>query len=160
MNFSPQKIIFSLALSISATAAAANLFSSAPLVSAQISTSVNEKNNVCPITDRFRRWDDFLTHGLSYSDWVSNWKDIFTRNSCQRDDILILQAQMQTVHKQIRSGIFNCNFDGLDDLIQLENRIQTEIEYVRGVVDSDTEKTTGNPDDTIAQNRTRLYRLL
>lgn len=114
----------------------------------------------CPVSQRFHKWGDFVVHGLSYVDWWENWVDIFARNACQRDDIMSLQDQLEKLRQQIREKIYTCNDEGLDDLTAAEGRLQMELMYVRLVVDSDTERATGEPHDILKRNRVRIYREL
>lgn len=111
----------------------------------------------CPVTERFKRWGDFVQHGLSFDDWTQNWKDIFNRNACQREDIVVLQKRLEKTRTQIRQRIFSCNYKALDSLINLEVRLQIELDYIRRIVESDEERSTGNPDETVLRNRTRVY---
>lgn len=111
----------------------------------------------CPVTERFQRWGDFIQHGLSFDDWTENWKDLFKRNACQQEDIIAIQKRLEQTRSKIRQNIFACNYKALDSLINLEVRLQIELDYIRRIVQSDEERTTGNPDDTAVRNRTRVY---
>lgn len=115
----------------------------------------------CPITERFSKWGDFLQYGVSFHDWKANWGDIFGRNACQRDDILVIQKNLENTRSQIREKIFACNFGGVADLIATDLQLETALEYVRESVSNHLERTDGNPDNSvIANDRDTLYRNL
>lgn len=147
-------LIFGFVLSLSLAAGFTAVVMS-PSVSAGVPSGIS--GGTCPVTERFQRWGDFVQHGLSFDDWTENWKDIFNRNACQRDDIVVLQKRLEKTRSQIRQHIFSCNYSAVDPLIGLEVRLQLELDYIRRIVESDEERTTGNPHDSVLRNRTRVY---
>ncbi|MEK7544598.1 MAG: hypothetical protein AAB551_00530 [Patescibacteria group bacterium] len=106
----------------------------------------------CPVTQRYTRWGDFIRYGTSFRDWGANWKDIFGRNACQRDDILAIQKNLEGVRHDIRTKIFNCSAGSLDSLIATNLKLETELEYVRSAVSNHIERTDGNPDNAVIVN--------
>lgn len=94
----------------------------------------------CPINKRFDNWDRFIKDGASFSDFYANWADIFTRNSCQQQDIFSIQKTIEGAENQLRKKIFQCQAGGLAELSTKIHELQFELEYVRHVVDTDDER--------------------
>ncbi len=94
----------------------------------------------CPINARFDNWGRFIKDGASFSDFYSNWGDIFTRNSCQQQDIFAIQKTIEGTQNQLRQKIFQCQSGGLTELSAKIHELQFELEYVRHVVDTDDER--------------------
>lgn len=94
----------------------------------------------CPINSRFDNWGRFIKDGASFSDFYSNWGDIFTRNSCQQQDIFAIQKTIEGIQNQLRQKIFQCQSGGLSELSTKIHELQFELEYVRHVIDTDDER--------------------
>jgi|GEM_PF-2280450 len=94
----------------------------------------------CPVNKRFDNWNRFIKDGASFSDFYENWGDIFTRNSCQQQDILSIQKAIEGAENQLRQKIFQCQAGGLTELSTKIHELQFELEYVRHVIDTDDER--------------------
>lgn len=96
----------------------------------------------CPIDKRFQQWDTFIKDGVSFRDFTSNWGDIVSRNSCQRDDIDELQRQLAGMQNTLRQRIIMCQQTGISGLAAKINDLKVEIEYVRSAINTDDERPT------------------
>lgn len=94
----------------------------------------------CTISKRFDNWDRFIKDGASFSDFTANWADIFTRNTCQQQDILAIQKTIEGAENQLRQKVFQCSSSGLSELSTKIHTLQFELEYVRHVVDTDNDR--------------------
>lgn len=105
----------------------------------------------CPVNERFDNWDRFIRDGVGFSDFTENWVDLFQRNTCQQQDIISLQKAIEGTQNQLREKVFQCRSEGLAELSTKIHELQFELEYVRHVVDSDSERP--GPDGTKGEVR-------
>lgn len=114
----------------------------------------------CSVAKRFSNWGGFVSSGISFTDFASNWADIFTRNSCQRADIVAIQNAIDAAQAQLRGKIMSCQSTNIDALTRQINDLKFELEYVRNVIDTDNEKPLLEGSKAIIRSPERLGQLL
>ncbi|HBB02318.1 MAG: hypothetical protein US89_C0011G0020 [Candidatus Peregrinibacteria bacterium GW2011_GWF2_38_29] len=114
------------------------------------------KAESCSAINYYNDFDIFLSNLVSYDDFSEYFKDIFSRNSCQRDDIFMLETQIQKQTKLIRQAYENCNPGILTKLIPKVYTLQVELMYLRKFAINNPNKTAGQP-EMIPYETYRLY---
>jgi len=94
----------------------------------------------CSISQRFDHYDLLRKDGTSFRDFYQNWEDIFSKNSCQQQDIFDLRRQISGVRDATRLKIFKCEGGGIEKLTTKLHELEFELEYVRNVMDTNDEK--------------------
>lgn len=105
----------------------------------QIGKIQPEQITTCPLNQRFRDWDIFISAVLSYEGFLEYWKDIFSRNVCHQADIDALISKIDKVLGQIRDSFYVCDYNKIDSLRRLYYDLEVELMYVRSVVETDLE---------------------
>ncbi|MFA6550194.1 MAG: hypothetical protein WCT36_02460 [Candidatus Gracilibacteria bacterium] len=114
------------------------------------------KAESCATINYYNDFDVFLSSLVSYDDFSEYFKDIFSRNSCQRDDIFMLETQIQKQTKLIRQAYENCNPGILTKLRPKVYTLQVELMYLRKFAINNPNKTAGQP-EMIPYETYRLY---
>lgn len=112
----------------------------------QTANAIAEKT-ACPIVNYFDDFDVFMSHLISYDDLGEFWKDIFDRNMCWRDEIFVLETQLQKQTAAVRKAYENCQPSA--EISKLRNRayeLQMELMYVRMFAINNPDKTADAPE--------------
>ncbi|KKQ71508.1 MAG: hypothetical protein UT33_C0009G0099 [Candidatus Peregrinibacteria bacterium GW2011_GWC2_39_14] len=104
------------------------------------------KAESCSAINYYNDFDIFLSNLVSYDDFSEYFKDIFSRNSCQRDDIFMLETLIQKQTKLIRQAYENCNNGILDKLTTKAYLLQVELMYLRKFALNNPDKAAGQPE--------------